>query len=714
MVFKVNVIEAVSEQSVALIFCTSWMESTIPDVNAVPRAIDADAEAPPVAVTVAEFMVQLKDSFGSDIDTSDKNNGLEISATIEGVNNGLVYVTPAPEPLGKGLYKVKYTALMAGDFDLHVRLGNRDIYCSESEANKCSPFKLSVTPGRISSLTTEAEISTTAPKNYLAEVIVGELGYFDIQTRDTFGNKLTSGGHNIIVTFTDEDTKKTINGDVTDLNNGRYSVTYQLTDSIKYVMNVDLNDGGSISPITLCSTLSHPSNSLRGYDGFNAYNSPDPCLSHIDNSYNNQLEILVEPAALASESSNLNDKSIDTILKSVVAGEEFTIRIEARDRFNNLRIQSSSDDFKATVVHGTTSSSLSFDSVSSGTPGLYDIKIMTPNSGEHTLTLTGEDGPIVGNPIIFTAVHGDIDASQSILSGAGTTGGKAGEVLVTYLQLVDYNSNKIMIPVDKSDIISKIKLELKHRTFDSIVIDTPNSIQVLPNGQIKIDFIATIVGDYDLLVSYAGAIINSQAVVLNIDPGMEDATTSYHNISRVMTVGTSEYISVNLKDMYDNALNSGLDESNTLTVTAISTAHKCVDVANTNIEATLISRPPYTDGMYVFLFTPEVSGDVEFSVKLSGKHVVGSPFKGFSYPGPVVTSKIDTTGSGYTIVGQLTGCLAVCAFAFAFSFILSLILKVTIGIRVSEEDEVAGLDVSEHGQPAYSQPPVPTAATVSV
>ena len=82
--------------------------------------------------------------------------------------------------------------------------------------------------------------------------------------------------------------------------------------------------------------------------------------------------------------------------------------------------------------------------------------------------------------------------------------------------------------------------------------------------------------------------------------------------------------------------------------------------------------------------------------------------------GTLACALFDTTGSGYTIVGQLTGCLAVCAFAFAFSFILSLILKVTIGIRVSEEDEVAGLDVSEHGQPAYSQPPVPTAATVSV
>ena len=82
--------------------------------------------------------------------------------------------------------------------------------------------------------------------------------------------------------------------------------------------------------------------------------------------------------------------------------------------------------------------------------------------------------------------------------------------------------------------------------------------------------------------------------------------------------------------------------------------------------------------------------------------------------GTLACALFDTTDSGYTIGGQLIGCLAVCAFAFAFSAILSIILKATIGIRVSEEDEVAGLDVSEHGQPAYSQPPVPTAATVSV
>ncbi|MAS93472.1 MAG: ammonium transporter [Verrucomicrobiales bacterium] len=56
----------------------------------------------------------------------------------------------------------------------------------------------------------------------------------------------------------------------------------------------------------------------------------------------------------------------------------------------------------------------------------------------------------------------------------------------------------------------------------------------------------------------------------------------------------------------------------------------------------------------------------------------------------------------FGIVGQLVGVLAVGAAAFIFSFILFLILKVTIGIRVSEEEEAEGLDIAEHGAPAYN------------
>ena len=52
---------------------------------------------------------------------------------------------------------------------------------------------------------------------------------------------------------------------------------------------------------------------------------------------------------------------------------------------------------------------------------------------------------------------------------------------------------------------------------------------------------------------------------------------------------------------------------------------------------------------------------------------------------------------------QLLGTLAISAFAFAFSATVFTALKVVMGVRVSEETEIKGLDVEEHGAPAYSQ-----------
>ncbi len=52
---------------------------------------------------------------------------------------------------------------------------------------------------------------------------------------------------------------------------------------------------------------------------------------------------------------------------------------------------------------------------------------------------------------------------------------------------------------------------------------------------------------------------------------------------------------------------------------------------------------------------------------------------------------------------QLYGTLAVCAFSFLFAFGLMYILKATIGIRVSEEEELRGLDMGEHDMEAYSE-----------
>jgi len=52
---------------------------------------------------------------------------------------------------------------------------------------------------------------------------------------------------------------------------------------------------------------------------------------------------------------------------------------------------------------------------------------------------------------------------------------------------------------------------------------------------------------------------------------------------------------------------------------------------------------------------------------------------------------------------QLYGTLAIGLFTFIFAFTLMYVLKATIGIRVSEEDEERGLDVSEHDMEAYEE-----------
>ena len=69
--------------------------------------------------------------------------------------------------------------------------------------------------------------------------------------------------------------------------------------------------------------------------------------------------------------------------------------------------------------------------------------------------------------------------------------------------------------------------------------------------------------------------------------------------------------------------------------------------------------------------------------------------------GIIACALFDTTDGGFTLVGQLTGVIAVAIAAFAFSFAVFFILKMTIGVRVSEEEESEGLDVAEHGAPAY-------------
>lgn len=58
---------------------------------------------------------------------------------------------------------------------------------------------------------------------------------------------------------------------------------------------------------------------------------------------------------------------------------------------------------------------------------------------------------------------------------------------------------------------------------------------------------------------------------------------------------------------------------------------------------------------------------------------------------------------GGDFMAQVIGIVSVCAFAFVFSFVVFFILKMVMGVRVDAEEEAEGLDVAEHGAPAYAE-----------
>lgn len=85
--------------------------------------------------------------------------------------------------------------------------------------------------------------------------------------------------------------------------------------------------------------------------------------------------------------------------------------------------------------------------------------------------------------------------------------------------------------------------------------------------------------------------------------------------------------------------------------------------------------------------------------------VLGTIFVGlFAKEGVTSLSTINGLfyGGGFELLGvQLIGIIAVGAFVFASSLLVWYLIKITLGIRVSPEEEIAGLDIGEHGNIAY-------------
>jgi Amt family ammonium transporter len=58
-------------------------------------------------------------------------------------------------------------------------------------------------------------------------------------------------------------------------------------------------------------------------------------------------------------------------------------------------------------------------------------------------------------------------------------------------------------------------------------------------------------------------------------------------------------------------------------------------------------------------------------------------------------------GSGSLLVGQIVAVVVTWIFAAVLTLVMLKILDVTMGLRVSQEDEIQGLDLSQHGEEGY-------------
>ena len=64
---------------------------------------------------------------------------------------------------------------------------------------------------------------------------------------------------------------------------------------------------------------------------------------------------------------------------------------------------------------------------------------------------------------------------------------------------------------------------------------------------------------------------------------------------------------------------------------------------------------------------------------------------------------VPLTNADATIGAQLIGILAIFGWVFIASMVVWIALRAVIGIRVTEEDEMAGVDISETGIEAYPE-----------
>ena len=261
------------------------------------------------------FYLQAKDSSGNnkltngdaqgDMQSPEEQFTVDIIGSHGSVSGNVVY-------MNSGQYRVDYTALKAGSYQVHVKTGGTDIYCGLGEDNKCSPFALTVLPGDTLASMSEAE-SLFDPIDNLVEARAGDTGKVYLQAKDAFGNNRMLGGDDISAKFRDSvNPDIQYRGNVVDNGDGTYVVSYSIPLTGDYVVSITMNG----EPVQYCVGPNGKRWDSRSYDGMRVYTSPSFC------SLDDSLTLNVIHRSIHGPSSTLVDEEGLTGFSNAIVGIE--------------------------------------------------------------------------------------------------------------------------------------------------------------------------------------------------------------------------------------------------------------------------------------------------------------------------------------------------------------------------------------------------------
>ena len=293
-----------------------------------------------IAGEKTSFYIQAKDSIGNnkvtngdaqgDMQSPQEQFSVEIigeHASSSGVVTYLEY----------GKYRVDYTIIKAGTYQVHVKTGGADIYCGLGEENKCSPFTLEVLPGETLPSNCEVE-SSFDPIDYLVETRAGDVGKIYLQTKDAYGNNRQSGGNNVLVTFQSEiNPDIRYRGNIVDRDDGTYFISYSIPLAGRYLISI-IVDGESVK---YCVGPSGERWHSREYDGVTVYSAPSFCTLTSTTSLN-----VIHREIHAASSTIVDAVEEGTSLNAAIVGVETGFVIQSRDKFGNLRTGSSTSNIE--------------------------------------------------------------------------------------------------------------------------------------------------------------------------------------------------------------------------------------------------------------------------------------------------------------------------------------------------------------------------------